>query len=132
MYALDLICSNGHQFESWFKSRAAFEEQLEAKIVSCPQCSDMSIKQILTPIRIGKHADREERPETKPKPSDNTKLMEIIERHFEDVGRKFPDEALKIHLGETERRGIRGTATPDEERELKEEGVPFFKIPDFQ
>jgi len=132
MYTLDLICSNGHQFESWFRNRASFEEQKEAGLVACPHCEDTAVEQVLTPVRIGKHANREEVAEAKPKPPDAAKLLEAIEKNFDDVGSKFPDEALKIHLGETERRSIRGAATPDEEKELAEEGVPFFKIPNIQ
>lgn len=133
MYALDIICSNGHQFESWFQNRAAFEDQQAGGLVSCPFCGDATVKQALSPIRIGKHvAEKEESQSKKPVPSQGTKILEYIEKNFEDVGSKFPDEALKIHMGDAERRGIRGTATPQEEKDLREEGVPFFKIPDIQ
>jgi hypothetical protein len=45
------------------------------------------------------------------------------------VGADFYKEALKIHSGEAENRNIKGTATTEEEVILKEEGVPFFKVP---
>jgi hypothetical protein len=132
MYALDLICSNGHKFESWFKGRGTYEEQLAGGMIACPHCGDKSVKQALSPVRIGRHKDAPVAPKAKAGPSPMTKFLEYVEKQFEDVGKKFPEEALRIHLGETEKRGIRGTATPDEERELKEEGVPFFKIPEVQ
>jgi hypothetical protein len=56
-------------------------------------------------------------------------IHDYIDKHFEDVGDDFYKEALKIHYGEAEKRNIKGTATPGEEVILKEEGVPFLKIP---
>jgi len=56
-------------------------------------------------------------------------VHEYLDKHFDDVGAEFYKEALKIHYGETEKRNIKGTATTEEEVILKEEGVPFLKIP---
>jgi hypothetical protein len=41
----------------------------------------------------------------------------------EDVGSRFAEEARKIHYGESEERGIRGQATPQETEALLEEGI---------
>lgn len=54
---------------------------------------------------------------------------QYIEKNFEDVGDKFAEVALKIHFGDEEKRNIKGTTTPQEEANLKEEGVSFIKIP---
>ena len=54
---------------------------------------------------------------------------QYIDKNFEDVGNKFAEVALKIHYGEEEKRNIKGTTTPQEEDNLKEEGVQFIKIP---
>ena len=56
-------------------------------------------------------------------------VVDYIQESFEDVGTKFAAEALKIHYGVAEKRNIRGSATVDEEKTLKDEGVEFFKIP---
>lgn len=45
------------------------------------------------------------------------------------VGDTFPEEARKIHYGETEARSIYGEATPEEAEELVDEGVDFHRIP---
>jgi hypothetical protein len=45
------------------------------------------------------------------------------------VGDKFAEIALKIHYGDEEKRNIKGTSTPQEEENLKEEGVQFIKVP---
>ncbi len=41
----------------------------------------------------------------------------------------FPEEARKIHYGETEHRSIYGEASPDEAKELHEEGIEFHPLP---
>lgn len=56
-------------------------------------------------------------------------LHQYIDHNFEDVGNKFAEVALKIHIGDEEKRNIKGTTTPQEEADLKEEGVSFVKIP---
>ena len=43
--------------------------------------------------------------------------------------RKFPEEARKIHYGETEHRSIYGEASPEEAKELHEEGIEFHPMP---
>jgi hypothetical protein len=56
-------------------------------------------------------------------------LHKYIDKNFEDVGDKFAEIALKIHYGDEENRNIKGTSTPQEEDNLKEEGVQFIKVP---
>jgi len=52
-----------------------------------------------------------------------------IRRNSDNVGRKFPEEARKIHYGEVEPRAIVGEATAAEARELVEEGIAFQPLP---
>ena len=56
------------------------------------------------------------------------KLREMV-RNTENVGRRFPEEARKIHYEEVPHRAIRGEATADEARELADEGIEFAPIP---
>lgn len=55
-------------------------------------------------------------------------LTQFIETQFEDVGSRFADEARKVESGDAVARNIRGTTTPEEEAELREEGVEFLKV----
>jgi len=72
-------------------------------------------------------------PSTVPGPIDYQKLarevINYINKNSEDVGTKFAAEALKMHYGVAEKRNIRGTATSEEEKTLKDEGIEFFKFP---
>jgi hypothetical protein len=61
-----------------------------------------------------------------------TKLKELREhivKNADDVGQKFPEEARKMHYGETEHRSIYGVASPEDAKELAEEGIEFHPIP---
>lgn len=58
-----------------------------------------------------------------------SKLRDFVESNCEDVGARFADEARKIHYDEAEKRGIYGEATPEEARDLIEEGVPVGRLP---
>ena len=47
----------------------------------------------------------------------------------EDVGAHFADEARRIHYGESEERAIRGSASPKQAHELREEGIEVMALP---
>ncbi len=130
MIAYDIKCKDGHVFEGWFKNGGSFEEQKKKNMISCPLCGSAKVERVPSTFAIGKKAE-EVKKENSVLPN-MTALLEFkkhIEKHFEDVGPRFAEEALKIHYGEVEERNIRGTTTDEEEKELKGEGVPFMKIP---
>jgi len=140
MIAYDLLCSNGHLFECWFKDSASFEEQKSSGIINCPICDDNDVEKVFSPFAIRKNGEKkkeEKKKEEKKKEEINPAspyqalrlINEYLDKHFEDVGADFAKEALKIHWGEAEKRNIRGLSTPQEETLLKEEGVPFIKVP---
>jgi hypothetical protein len=56
-------------------------------------------------------------------------LRDYIKTNADNVGEKFPEEARKMHYGETEHRPIYGEASPDDARALIEEGVEVLPIP---
>lgn len=56
-------------------------------------------------------------------------MKRYVEANAENVGDSFAREARKIHSGEAEERNIYGETTDEEAEELREEGVPFGRIP---
>ncbi|HSP25485.1 MAG TPA: DUF1178 family protein [Saliniramus sp.] len=45
-----LACDRGHEFESWFPSSAAYDEQVNRALVECPVCGSTSVeKQLMRP-----------------------------------------------------------------------------------
>ena len=64
-------------------------------------------------------------------------LLRAVRAHVtataDDVGGRFPEEARRMHYGETESRPIYGEASPAEARALVEEGIavaPLPRLPD--
>lgn len=130
MIAYDVTCANGHTFEGWFSDNASFEDQKSRDLIDCPYCGSTRVERIPSTFAIGnKQKPQEESVDMMPQPGMMIQMRRYIERHFEDVGKRFADEAVKIHYGEADKRNIRGTTTEDEERRLREEGVAFIKIP---
>ena len=57
------------------------------------------------------------------------RIRRHVEENFDDVGDAFAREARAIHEGKAEDRGIYGQASPQEVRELLEEGVSVAPLP---
>ena len=148
MKVLDLQCAQHHVFEGWFGSEDDFQSQLTRGLLTCPMCGDVSVSKKLSAPRLNLNAT-----ETKPKtPSASAvpelprlqdvanlepaqlqaalmKMVRHVVANTEDVGGSFPEEARKMHYGETEARNIRGHATPEETEELIDEGIAVMPLP---
>ena len=131
MIAYDLQCVNGHTFEGWFEDAKAYKDQEKKGLISCPVCNETSVSRILSTFAIKKSL-----PTIKKTAGDivdpariSQKVVDYVEKNFDDVGPEFTKEALKIHYGVNEPRNIRGVSTKEEEKVLKKEGIQFIKFP---
>lgn len=132
MIIYDIKCESGHKFEGWFKDRQAWITQNSQRLVCCPVCNSSQVEIIPSSLTImGKESRKTDNAQAKEVPYVKAMQMlhHFIEHNFEDVGSKFADVALKIHSGEEEKRNIKGTTTPQEEENLREEGIQFIKVP---
>ncbi len=130
MIAYDLQCVNGHSFEGWFEDRKAYEAQKKKALIACPVCNSTSIARIPSTFAIKSSTPLKELSEQQADLENiSKKIVDFVEKKFDDVGSDFTKEALKMHYGVTEARNIRGVSTKEEEKTLKEEGVQFFKVP---
>ena len=129
MIRYDLKCANGDAFEAWFGSIADYDAQAERGQLMCPHCGTSHVEKapMAPAVRTGRKA--EERSERAVAMAMAAKVREHIKDNFDYVGDKFADEARKMHSGETDERAIWGEATPDQARELAEEGVPAAPLP---
>jgi hypothetical protein len=128
----DIRCENGHKFEGWFHDRQAWIDQNERRLIGCPVCGSSSVEIVPSSVAIrGKDSQkRSPQHEKDISPARALQLLhQFIDSHFENVGDKFAEVALKMHCGDEEKRNIQGTTTKQEEADLKEEGVMFVKIP---
>ena len=60
------------------------------------------------------------------------KLKELrahLTKNADNVGQNFPEEARKMHYGETKHRSIYGEAAPADAKALAEEGIEFYPLP---
>jgi hypothetical protein len=56
-------------------------------------------------------------------------VQDHIEKNFDHVGRRFAEEARKMHYGEADKRSIYGEATSAEAKKLRDEGIEVGQIP---
>lgn len=135
MIQYSLRCSNGHQYDAWFKSAAAFDEQQARGIVSCAVCGDADVgKAPMAPAVPRTDGEKVSLSSGHP---DGVKFREMLRAYRQKVtseadyvGDKFAEEARKIHFEEVEQRGIYGEATRDEVAALLDEGIEFMPLPD--
>ena len=142
-----LACDKGHTFESWFADSAAYDKQAKRGLVTCPVCNSAKVeKAIMAPRLSGTRKQAkaqavEAAPAADKAPvammspmemelrSKLKELREHIVKNADNVGEKFPEEARKMHYGETEHRSIYGVASLDDAKELAEEGIDVHPIP---
>ena len=143
-----LACGRGHSFEAWFRDGAGFAEQVKAKQVACPICGSAEVKKApmapnvaagdsrsLDATESGGPGGGDAGPGTQPKTDVDrlaaavNSLREFVETNATNVGRDFPEEARRMHYGETEARSIYGQTDLAEARALREEGIPCLRVP---
>lgn len=141
MKVFDLVCANDHRFEGWFSSGADYELQLGGGAIACPLCGDNHIVKVPSASYVNTGvSDRAPKSDsTEPTPEQVqyanfrstmlAKLAEYVVKNTDDVGAEFPEEARKIHYGESPERKIRGTASHDEVSELRDEGIDVVPLP---
>ena len=133
MIAYNLICAKEHEFEGWFASSSAFDEQAKSGKLVCPMCNSKKvIKAIMAPAlssAVGKQKSAPSPAEMRRMRQFMTGLRKYVEENAENVGEKFPEEARKIHYGEIEERPIYGRATVEEAADMVEEGIDVAPLP---
>jgi hypothetical protein len=127
------MCDKVHDFDGWFPGLEACDKQLSAGLVNCPDCNSTKVRKALMAPAVA--TKKQDSPMDKrqvamaAQQAVMAKLREHVENNFEHVGDRFPEEARRIHYGETEKRDIYGEASVEEARELVEEGVEIAPLP---
>jgi hypothetical protein len=135
MKVFDLQCSEGHSFEGWFGSENDFQDQLGRGLVECPLCGDTGVAKMLSAPRLNLGASQPQPRQDLVSTPDASmqaawlKMVRHVMANTEDVGERFPEEARRMHYGESEERGIRGQASARETEALLEEGIGVLPLP---
>ena len=137
MKVLNLRCAHDHRFEGWFASDEDFLSQGERALVACPLCDDKAITRLPSAPRLNVSTQRGDGA-APPAPAEIAQaraqgrwlraIRDVI-NSTEDVGDRFPEEARRIHYGETKERGIRGQASAEDADALREEGIEVVSVP---
>ncbi len=131
MKVLNLRCTHDHRFEGWFASDEDFAAQCERGLMACPICDDRAIVRLPSAPRLNVSTPRGdaavppaagEIAQARAQGRWLRSVREMLAR-TEDVGDRFPEEARRIHYGETQQRGIRGRATAEDADALRDEGI---------
>ena len=151
MKVFDLQCSQGHCFEGWFGSEADFVDQQARALVDCPLCGDGHVQKMLSAPRLNLgRAKPQEMQDTQgddapahgtastnhvalaaPQTEATQALLHLAREllaRTQDVGKRFAEEARKIHYGEAPERSIRGQTSVRESRELLDEGISVLPL----
>ena len=135
MIHYSLRCDNGHDFDGWFAGSADFDKQVESGFLTCPVCNSAKVSKSLMAPQVATARKQESRKAALVDKAQREAMEKLrkavaeIRANAEDVGERFPDEARKIHYGESEERGIIGEANADEVRDLLEEGIEIMPLP---
>jgi hypothetical protein len=145
MIKYSLKCDQGHEFESWFQSGAAFDEQAARGLVSCPVCATTEVGKAIMAPALASASERAtgsaNAPEECPNPmalrdakqQDFQAMLRMLRQKVltetDDVGDRFPEEARRIHDGLVPERAIHGRATLEEAKALIQDGISVMPLP---
>ena len=135
MIKYKLRCKNCKlSFDSWFASSQEYEKLKKKNFLNCHNCGSMTIeKTLMAPKLLKKNWQKNISTKNDKYKKINEKIREyqrFIKNNFEYVGKNFAYEARSIHYkSKKNSKGIYGTASREEIRDLKEEGIETEIIP---
>jgi hypothetical protein len=149
MIRYDLVCKDGHGFDSWFSSSQTYDSLRQRGHLSCPVCGTSEVlKALMAPaVRTATPPDSAatiRAPEASVPAMASSlapemasllreaalaKLRRELEANSEYVGLSFATEARRMHEGDVPERAIHGEARPEDARRLIEDGIPVAPLP---
>ena len=135
MIKYKLFCKNCNlKFDSWFASSNEFERLKKKKVLTCHKCNSLKIeKTIMAPQLINNKSKVDEKINLEKYNNVKKTIIDyqkFIKDNFKYVGDNFAYEARSIHYnGKKKSKGIYGSASKEDLKELKEEGIDAQLIP---
>ena len=135
MIKYKLICKKCDiSFDSWFASSKEFEKLKNKKLLNCYMCNSVQIeKTLMSPNILNSKKIKNTNSKEQKYLRVRNKIKEyqkFIKKNFEYVGENFTYEARSIHYNSKKnKKGIYGTASISDVKDLKEEGIETQVIP---
>ena len=135
MIKYKLFCKNCNlKFDSWFASSKEYERLKKKKLLSCHECNSIKVeKTIMAPQLISRKSKIDEKSNIEKHNKVKKTIIgyqKFIKENFKFVGDNFAYEARSIHYnGKKKSKGIYGSATKEDLKELKAEGIDAQMIP---
>lgn len=135
MIKYKLACKSCNStFDSWFSASKEYEKLKKKKLLNCHICNSLEVeKTLMAPKLINKNLS-----EKLQKESQNLKdikktikdYQRFIKKNFQYVGDNFAYEARSIYYNDRKnKKGIYGTASKKDLKELREEGIDTQIVP---
>jgi hypothetical protein len=145
-----LACDRKHQFEAWFNNSADYDKQAKRGLVNCPVCDSSKVDKAIMAPAISTSKKRKAAASVADVPAPQAavnapvamlspqetevraKLKELrdhLTKNADNVGKKFPEEARKMHYGDIEHRSIYGEASTEDAKKMLDEGIEFHPLP---
>tara|TARA_B100001057_G_scaffold172575_1_gene173329 strand:- start:39 stop:467 length:429 start_codon:yes stop_codon:yes gene_type:complete len=121
-------------FDSWFASSKEYEKLKKKNLLNCHICNSKEVeKTLMAPKLINKSDLKIDKLHNLKFTKINQKIREyqkFIKNNFDYVGKNFAYEARSIHYKTKKKdKGIYGSASKNEIKELNEEGIKTELIP---
>ena len=136
MIKYNLVCKKCDLiFDSWFASSLEFDKLKKKELINCHRCGSLRVeKGLMAPKLINKTFRNKNEKKDLLKHRKMKKIIDkyqkFIKNNFDYVGENFAYEARSIHYNNKKRdKGIYGTASKQDIKELKEEGIDTHLIP---
>ena len=141
------FCSNDKEFDGWFQSIEAYENQKLQRLINCPVCgSDKIVKSLTAPnlkIKKNKTLDNKNKKQKNSKNNGNfssnensdyiTTLLRTLKKEVQKnstyVGNEFVSQVRSMKEGIIKEKPIHGQGTTKEIKELRDDGIEIVNIP---
>ena len=135
MIKYKLLCNDCETtFDSWFSSSVEYEKLKKKKFINCHICNSLNVeKTLMSPSVFRSVTKKNNDGKSEQYKEIKKKLLEyqrFIKKNFEYVGENFVYETRSAHYkNKKTAKKIYGTATKEDLKELKEEGIEVEVIP---
>ncbi|MDC1129301.1 DUF1178 family protein [Candidatus Pelagibacter sp.] len=135
MILYKLICKDCEiSFDSWFSSSREYDKLKKKKLLNCYNCDSSNVEKTLMSPSVFrcKNNTKIDKQDLKYKEIKKTILeyQNFIKKNLDYVGENFAYQARSIHYKNKKvAKGIYGTVSKEEFKELSEEGIEVEMIP---